>query len=89
MQAKNTSNVYLGIDSNRVICFDCRKWAILVSRSTITQIESYPFVVLGNPTIKSMLISSHFHVGIGRDCNGPAAFMCMALTRLQVSHLAT
>jgi hypothetical protein len=33
----------------------------------ITQIESNPFAVLGNPTIKSILISSHFHVGIGRD----------------------
>jgi hypothetical protein len=66
-----------------------RKWAIFVSRSMITQIESYPLVVLGNPIIKSILISSHFHVGIGNDCNGPTAFMCMALTRLQVSHLAT
>jgi hypothetical protein len=37
--------------------------------------------------MKSILISSHFHVGIGKDCNGPAVFMYMALTRLQVSHL--
>jgi hypothetical protein len=66
-----------------------RKWAIFVSRSMITQMESYPFVVLGNTTTKSMLISSHFHVVIGKDCNGPAVFICMALTRLQVSHLAT
>src|SRR6187455_2558107 len=65
-----------------------RKWATFVSRLTITQIESYPFAVLGNPTIKSMLISSHFHVGIGKDYNGPAVFICMALTRLQVSHFA-
>jgi hypothetical protein len=66
-----------------------RKWAILVSRSMITQMESKPFAVLGNPTMKSILISSHFHVGIGKDCNGPTALRCMAMTRLQVSHLAT
>jgi hypothetical protein len=66
-----------------------RKWAIFVSRSMITQMESKPFAVLGNPTIKSILMSSHFQVGIGRDYNGPATFRCMALTRLQVSHLAT
>jgi hypothetical protein len=36
-----------------------------------------------------MLMSSHFQVGIGKDYNEPAVFMCMALTRLQVSHLAT
>jgi hypothetical protein len=66
-----------------------RKWAIFVSRSMITQMESYPFAVLGNPTMKSILISSHFHVGIGKDCNGPAVFICMALTRLQVSYFAT
>jgi hypothetical protein len=34
-------------------------------------------------------MSSHFHVGIGRDYNGPVVFMYVALTRLQVSHLAT
>jgi hypothetical protein len=66
-----------------------RKWAIFVSRSMITQMESKPFAVLGNPTMKSILISSHFHVGIGKDCNGPTVFICMALTRLHVSHLAT
>jgi hypothetical protein len=40
-------------------------------------------------TMKSILISSHYLVGMGKDCNGPAVFICTALTRLQVSHLAT
>jgi hypothetical protein len=89
VQTENASTVQFRICEDRVIFLTGRKWAILVSRSTITQIESYPFAVLDNPIIKSMLISSHFHVGIGKDCNGPAVFICMALTRLQVSHLAT
>jgi hypothetical protein len=56
---------------------------------TITQIESNPLVVLGNPTMKSILISSHFQFGMGKDCSGPAVFICNALTRLHVSHIAT
>jgi hypothetical protein len=36
------------------------KCADLVRRSTMTQIESNPLEVLGKPTIKSILISSHF-----------------------------
>jgi hypothetical protein len=62
---------------------------MFVSQSMITQMESYPFVVQGNPTMKSILISSHFHVSIGKDYSGPAVFICMALTHLQVSHFAT
>ena len=52
--------------------FTGKKWADFVRRSTITQIESYPFEVLGSPTMKSILISSHFHEGIFRGCKGPA-----------------
>jgi hypothetical protein len=43
-----------------------KKWAVLVNLSTITQIESCFREVLGKPTIKSMLISSHFQEGMGR-----------------------
>ena len=46
--------------------FTGKKWADFVRRSTITQIESYPFDVLGSPTMKLILISSHFHDGILR-----------------------
>jgi hypothetical protein len=48
------------------------KWATLVNRSTITHKESYPALERGNPTIKSILISSHFHYGIFNGCNNPA-----------------
>src|SRR6185503_341515 len=39
------------------------KLADLVSRSTITHMESCPFCVLGNPTTKSIPISSYFQTG--------------------------
>jgi hypothetical protein len=86
MQTENASNVQFHICDYWILYLDWEEVAIFVSQSMITQMESYPFTVLGNPTIKSMLISSHFHVGIGKDCNRPVAFMCMALTRLQVPH---
>jgi hypothetical protein len=31
--------------------------------------------VMGKPTMKSMLISSHFLSGILNDCNSPPGFM--------------
>ena len=42
------------------------KWTDLVNRSTTTHIASYPSIVLGNPTTKSMVIWSHFHSGSSR-----------------------
>src|SRR6185312_3550668 len=69
--------------------FTARKWADFVRRSTITQIESYPFKVLGSPTMKSILIASHFHDGILRGCKGPADLKWLALTLLQMSHSNT
>jgi hypothetical protein len=45
------------------------KWVTLVNRSTMTHIESYPAWVWGNPTIKSIVISSHFHSRIFSGCN--------------------
>jgi hypothetical protein len=66
-----------------------RKWADLGSRSIITQIESLPFCVIGSPILKSILISSHFHLCIDNDCNKLAGFMWIALTLQQLSLLAT
>jgi hypothetical protein len=40
------------------------KWADLESRSTITQIESNLWAVNDKPTVKYMLLSSHFHSGL-------------------------
>jgi hypothetical protein len=73
----------------RYVFLTDRKWADLVSRSMITHIESLPFWVIGSLVIKSILISSHFHLGTDNDCNRPAGFMWIALTLQQLSHLAT
>jgi hypothetical protein len=89
VQTENASNVQFRICEDRVICLDWQKMSNFRKPINYNPNRIIPFAVLGNPTIKSMLISSYFHVGIGRDCNGPAVFICMALTRLQVSHLAT
>jgi hypothetical protein len=37
----------------------------------ITQMESYFWDVLGRPTIKFILISSHFHDGMGSGWSVP------------------
>jgi hypothetical protein len=81
MQTKNTSNIQLGIDrdSNWMICLDGQKMSNFRKPTNYNPNRVNPFVVLGNPTIKSILISSHFQVGIGNDCNGPTVFICMAL----------
>jgi hypothetical protein len=49
-----------------------KKWAIFKKRSTTTQIESLPRTVLGNPSTKSILISTHGFSAMGRGVNGPA-----------------
>jgi hypothetical protein len=64
------------------------KWD-LVRQSTITHIESYLCVVRDNPTIKSMLMSSHFHSGMLKGWRFPAGFKWSALTLQHVPHLAT
>jgi hypothetical protein len=45
------------------------KWADFESRSTITQIESNLWAVKGRPSMKSILISSHFHFGMLSGCS--------------------
>ena len=44
------------------------KGTILVSRSTITYIASWFCWDLGNPTMKSIDMCSHFHWGMGNGC---------------------
>ncbi|MFS7957030.1 hypothetical protein Hanom_Chr07g00661581 [Helianthus anomalus] len=56
------------------VSFIGRKWADLVNRSTITQIASFPFLVLGNLVTKSIVMSSHFHTGISNCCSRPEGF---------------
>jgi len=56
------------------------KWALLVSRSTITHIALFPLGLLDRPTTKSMVIFSHFHFGIGSGCSNPAVLCNSTLT---------
>ncbi|MFS7929782.1 hypothetical protein Hanom_Chr04g00336501 [Helianthus anomalus] len=51
-----------------------RKCADFVSRSTITQIISWPFEVRGNLVMKSIEICSHFHTGISGCWSNPEGF---------------
>jgi hypothetical protein len=62
------------------------KWAIWASLSMMTHMESYPAWVWGNPTMKFILISSHFHSEIFNGSNRPASLWCSGLTCQHVSH---
>ena len=53
--------------------------AILVSRSTTTQMVLFPSTERGKPTMKSMDIPCHFSVAISRGCNMPTFFCRSAL----------
>ena len=50
------------------------KWAVFVNLSTTTQMASLPLAVLGRPMMKSIMMWSYFHSGIGSDCIMPAGF---------------
>ncbi|KAJ0941373.1 hypothetical protein HanRHA438_Chr02g0093811 [Helianthus annuus] len=51
-----------------------KKWALFVSRSTITHIVSCPLFILGSLVTRSIVISSHFHIGISKGCKSPYGF---------------
>ena len=55
----------------------------------MTHVESCPFCVLGSPTMKSMLISSHFYTGLSNGWSSPVDHWCSAFTRRYVLHWAT
>jgi hypothetical protein len=46
------------------------KWAYLVRQSTTTNITFFPLEV-GKPSTKSMLMSVHFWIGIGKGLSNP------------------
>ena len=50
------------------------KWALLVNLSTMTHIHTFPQLDLENPSIKSIEIESHFHIGISKDRSNPLGF---------------
>jgi hypothetical protein len=65
------------------------KWVVLVSLSMITQMESFFLAVRGKPTMKSILMSSHFHEGIDKGWSTPADFKWLSFILWQVSHSDT
>jgi hypothetical protein len=89
MQTHDSVNVQLCILLSLISGVYWRKCATFVSRSTITQIESWWREVLGRPTMKSMLMSSHFHESIDRGCKALADFKWLAFILWQVSHSDT
>ena len=48
------------------------KFYAFVNLSTTTMMESCCLIVIGNPVIESMEMTSHFHSGIGKGCNKPS-----------------
>lgn len=52
------------------------KWLYLDRLSSITSSTSYPFD-LGDPTIKSIDISSYITFGMGRGCNNPTGLVAL------------
>jgi len=56
--------------------FIAKKWALLVSRSTMTQMVSCPLKVCGKWVTKSIEMLSHFHIGIFKGCKIPPGLWC-------------
>jgi hypothetical protein len=79
----NTSFIYNGTNSSaELVIFIGMKCADLVSRSTTTHIASLPQGVRGKPTIKSIVMCSHFRSGISRGFNKPACPFMLSLHHL-------
>jgi hypothetical protein len=89
MQAHYLGHIQLYQFSSWIGCLDWNEWATFINRSTMIQIELYPAWVRGNPTMKSILISSHFHSGIFKGCSNPAGLWCSTFTLWQVSQRDT
>ena len=59
-----------------ILKFIAKKWALLVNRSTITQIVLCPLKVCGKWVTKSMEMLSHFHTSISKGCRFPPDLWC-------------
>ncbi|CAA0833356.1 Unknown protein, partial [Striga hermonthica] len=63
--SRTISRIYsLAYSFSFIVVFTGKKCAVLVRRSMITQMESFPLLVLERPTTKSIVTFSHFHSGI-------------------------
>ena len=65
-----------------------KKWLYLERRSTTTKIIVFP-PDLGSPSMKSIEISVHIRVGMGKGSINPGRGVVSPLLRWQVSHSAT
>ena len=64
------------------------KWVLLVKLSVVTHIELTTYAVLGNFVMKSIAISSHFHMVMGNGCILFWGLWYSALTFRQDKHLS-
>ena len=76
----------LSMDILRLIS---KKWVHFVSRSTITQMASCPFINLGKWVTKSMKTLSHFHWGMSSGYRVPPGLWCSILAFWHTKHAAT
>jgi hypothetical protein len=74
MQTNYLVYIQLRIVLHGIGGMNCNEMVVFVSLSTITQMESFFLAVRGKPMIKSILMSSHFHVGIDKGWSTPADF---------------
>jgi len=72
----NLIYVNLGCLSTKSVIFMGKNSANFIKWSTMTHITSFPFLPMGNPDAKSMVIISHFHFGICNGCNGSVGLWC-------------
>jgi len=72
-----------------ILKFIAKKWALLVSRSTITQMVSCPLNIHGKWVKKSMEMLSHFHIGISKGCRIPLDLWCSTFAFWHVKQATT
>ena len=65
-----SKNIFAISDAVTIVVIDI-KCTLFDNLSTNTTIVSYPDLVIGSWTIKSMVIYSHLYSGIASDCSNP------------------
>ena len=72
-----------------ILRFTGKKWALFVSRSTITHVASWPWTDLGKWVTKSIAMLSHFLLRISNGCNNSPGLWCSTFAFWQVKHVTT
>lgn len=68
--------------------FKAMKWLYLLKRSTTTIMTSFPDD-LGNPSMKSMEISSYTQCGVSNGCSNPPGARALLLFFWHITHFST